>query len=232
MASCGTASPSLNPSSPDSVNRPFYFALCLFGRGPLWFCSRKEVRGGHFLDTAGGCLLAANHRSPYDCMMMMGSTWRVIRWVSAVEVSLGPWRRFFRWIGVIPLDRSKRDPKAVRRMISLMQSGEVVGLFPEGTLRTGSDAVTSGGSLNENLCRLAQLAQVPVVPCAVAGGEQFSRWTAWLPLRRTRWAVHFGEPLPPGPDLSQRLREALIRLYAIAANPQSRCARPDSRQKS
>lgn len=199
------------------MNRPFYNALCFFGRGPLWLCSRPRFRGKHFLKNAGGCLLAANHRSPYDCMLMMGSTWRIIRWVSAVEVSLGPWRRFFHWIGVIPLDRSKRDTKAVRQMVSLMREGEVVGLFPEGELRTGPDAVTSGGPLNENLCRLAQLANVPVVPCAVAGGEKFSRWTAWLPLKTTKWAVHFGEPLPPGPDLAERLRAALIALYREAA---------------
>lgn len=199
------------------MNRPFYHTLCFLGRGPLWLCSSPRFSGKHHLNKAGGCLLAANHRSPYDCMLMMGATWRVIRWVSAVEVSLGPWKRFFRLIGVIPLDRSKRDTRAVRQMVGLMRGGEVVGLFPEGALRTGPDAVTSGGPLNENLCRLAQLANVPVVPCAVAGAEKFSLWTSWLPLSRTRWAVHFGEPLPPGPDLGERLRLALMDLYRQAA---------------
>lgn len=168
------------------------------------------------MKAASGCLLAANHRSAYDCMLMMGSTWRVIRWVSAVEVSLGPWRRFFAWIGVIPLDRAKKDTRAVREMIRLMRGGEIVGIFPEGALRTGPEAVTSGGPLNENSCRLAELAGAPVVPCAVAGGEKFSRWTSWLPFSRTRWAVHFGEPLPPGPDLAGRLKRSLIDLYRTA----------------
>lgn len=165
-------------------------------------------------------------------MLMMGSTWRIIRWVSAVEVSLGPWRRFFRWIGVIPLDRSKRDTKAVRQMVGLMRGGEVVGLFPEGGLRTGPDAVTSGGPLNENLCRLAQLANVPVVPCAVAGGEKFSHSMAWLPLKATKWAVHFGEPLPPGPDLAERLRAALISLYRTASVEAGTGMPPESDQKA
>lgn len=200
----------------NSVNRLFYHALCLTGGIPLRLCSRPRVRGEANLKAATGGLLAANHRSPYDCMLMMGSTWRVIRWVSAVEVSLGPWRRFFSLIGVIPLDRAKKDTRAVREMIRLMRIGEIVGIFPEGTLRTGPDAVTSGGPLNENLCRLAQLAGSPVVPCAVAGGENFSRWTSWLPFRRTRWAVHFGEPLPPGPDLADRLKRSLITLYGMA----------------
>lgn len=199
------------------MNRAFYHGLCAVGRGPVLIASRRVVRGREHLKNAGGCLLAVNHRSVYDCMLVMGATWRVVRWVSAVEVSLGPWRRFFKLLGVVPLVRSGRDARAAREIVRLLRAGEVVGIFPEGRLRTGPDAVTAGGPISDSVCRLAELAGAPIVPCAAAGGEKFGRWTAWLPLRRTRWAVHFGEPLWPGPDFSGRLRRAMMDLYRAAA---------------
>jgi hypothetical protein len=49
------------------------------------------------------------------------------------------------------------------------------------------------------------------LPCVVLGGEQFLRWTSWLPGARTRWAVAFGEPIAPrrAPDLA-RARSAMV----------------------
>jgi hypothetical protein len=41
------------------------------------------------------------------------------------------------------------------------------------------------------------LADVPVLPCVVLGAVKFQRWTSWLPGARTRWAVAFGELIPP-----------------------------------
>jgi 1-acyl-sn-glycerol-3-phosphate acyltransferase len=94
-----------------------------------------------------------------------------------------------------PLDRSRADPSTVRTVVRHLRAGRVVGLFPEGGLRTGAASVLAGGSINGGVARIAELARVPVLPCAVLGGRKFHRWTNWLPLFRTRWAVAFGEPI-------------------------------------
>jgi 1-acyl-sn-glycerol-3-phosphate acyltransferase len=91
-----------------------------------------------------------------------------------------------------------------------LRAGRVVGIFPEGGLRRGEASVLAGGRMKEGVARLAQIARVPVLPCVVAGGEKFSRWQNWLPLRRTRWAVAYGEPIAAGGD---ELPRALIALH-------------------
>ena len=75
-----------------------------------------------------------------------------------------------------------------------------------------------GGKMNESLFRTAAMAGVPVIPCAVAGGEDFGQWTGWLPLGRTRWAVVFGAPLVASEHLGADVRTALVSLYQTAAD--------------
>lgn len=200
------------------MNRAFYHALCAVGRVAVFVASRAGIEGLRHVDRPGGCILAANHRSVFDCMLVMACVRRPIRWFSAVEVSLGPWRWFFRLLGVIPLHRDRADPAAVRQAVRLLRSGEIVGIFPEGQLRRGPDAVTAEGEIADGVEKLALLAKVPVVPCVVAGGSRFARWTSWLPLRRTRWAFRAGEPIPPAPGLTARLTAALRELFPPAAD--------------
>jgi 1-acyl-sn-glycerol-3-phosphate acyltransferase len=132
-------------------------------------------------------------------------------------VSKGRFARFFQWIGAVPLDRRRADPAAVRRVVQLLKQGEVVGIYPEGRIQQGSDSVTQGGKMNESLFRTAVMAGVPVIPCVVAGGEDFGKWTGWLPLGRNRWAVVFGAPLAASEHLAAEVRAALVSLYQTAA---------------
>jgi 1-acyl-sn-glycerol-3-phosphate acyltransferase len=85
----------------------------------------------------------------------------------------------------------------------------MVGMFPEGGVRRPANSVFAGGPLQPGFAKLAQVADVPVLPCVVVGGGKLRRWMNWLPLRRTRWAVAFGEPLT--------LRRELERAAARAA---------------
>lgn len=64
-------------------------------------------------------------------------------------------------------------------------------------MRFDEDSVLASGGIDSGVCKLAQLAGVPVLPCVVLGAEKFRRWTSWLPWAKTRWAVAFGELIPP-----------------------------------
>ena len=183
---------------------------------PVYAASSRLIAGREHFRGVKGVLLVANHPHYFDSMLIMGGCPRPVRWLSMVEVSRGKFARFFQWIGAVPLDRRRADPKAVRQIVHLLKMGEVVGIFPEGRIQRGSDSVTQGGKMNETLLRTAAMAGVPVIPCVVAGGEDFGKWTGWLPLRRTRWAVVFGAPVQPTEQLGADIRAAMVSLYQRA----------------
>jgi 1-acyl-sn-glycerol-3-phosphate acyltransferase len=187
------------------MNARFYRAVRAIGRPVFLVASRPVVLHREHAARPGGWLLAANHESPFDPALLIATTPRVIHWLSIVEIFQHPLSRWFLTaMGALPLDRRRPDSATVRRVVRLLRAGGVVGIFPEGGLRRGA--------LKEGAARLAQLAGVPVVPCAIAGSAQFSHWQSWLPLRRTRWAVAYGEALAPGESLATDLPRVLARL--------------------
>lgn len=199
------------------MNRLFYRCLVFLGKGPVYAASCQRFFGRENLSQVQGALLVSNHPHYFDSMMIMGACPRPVRWLSMTEVSQGPFRWFFHWIGAVPLRRGGKDAAATRTLIRLLREGEIIGAYPEGRIQSGAQSVVNGGPMGEGLFRLAALAGVPVIPCAVAGGEGFFRWTAWLPFRRTRWAVAFGSPIPPSDTTNTEVRAALASLYQQAA---------------
>jgi 1-acyl-sn-glycerol-3-phosphate acyltransferase len=202
------------------VSETFYKAIRLLGRAVFRVASRPEILHPERAARPGSFLLAANHGSPFDSALLIAATPRVIYWLSIVELFRHPFTRWFLTAMLAaPLDRSRADPGTVRTIVCHLRAGRLVGLFPEGAIRRGADSVLHGGTIHDGVARLAELARVPVLPCVVLGGERFHRWTSWLPLFRTRWAVAYGEPIEitRGGDRAifiRKLEDALRQLHA------------------
>ncbi len=176
----------------------FYRAVRLVGGAIFRIASAPRILHVERARLPGPWLLAANHTSAFDAPLLIAATPRIIYWLSIVEIFENPFLRWFLTaMGASPLDRNKVDTATVRMIVKHLRAGRVVGLFPEGGVRAGDDSVLLGGGLNDGICKLAQLARAPVLPCIILGGEKFARWTSWLPFARTRWAVAFGEPVLP-----------------------------------
>jgi len=166
---------------------------------------RITVLGQHHADRAGGYLIAANHTSPFDIPGLMYAGPRLIDFVSVVEVMGVPGvGAFYKMFNTITLDRGKVDPAAVRTIVSRLKAGRVVAMFPEGKITPEDESVLHGGPFRSGLGRIARLADVPVLPAVILDSANSSGATAWLPLRRTRFCVAFGEPLFIRGDLEPR----------------------------
>ena len=190
----------------------FYHAVRVVGTPVFSVASRPLLLHRERAARPGGYLLAANHESAFDAALLIATTPRVIYWLSIVELFQHPLSRWFlSAMGASPLDRSRADTTTVRTITGHLRAGRVVGIFPEGRLRTGAESVLESGALNDGVTRLAQIARVPVVPCVIVGGRKFSRWQNWLPLRRTRWAVAYGEPLHLRAELGREGARAALR---------------------
>ena len=204
------------------MNETFYKLVRAIGTPIFHVSARPLVLHAVRAQRTGAYLLAANHESAFDSALLIATTPRLIHWLSIVEIFRNPFSRWFlSSMGATPLDRSKADTATVRTLARHLRAGRVVGIFPEGGVRDEEGSVLGGGAIKDGVARIAQIADVPVVPCVVRGGAQYRRWVAWLPLRRTRWAVAFGEPifLRPGLDraaaraaLTEELQRALVAL--------------------
>lgn len=168
---------------------------------------------------SGAWILAANHISHFDPPLISARVWRKIDWVAFAELFanrfVGTW---LTWCDTFPFTREKADTRTVRTSLARLKAGHVVGIYPEGGLRDGAASVLGGAALRPGIGAIAQLADVPVVPCVILGSDRLYRAANWLPLRRVPVWVGFGEALaPPEGDraeFEQRLGEALRALAA------------------
>jgi 1-acyl-sn-glycerol-3-phosphate acyltransferase len=192
----------------------FYRTLVRLGRPAFWSSSRPTVINAGITNRPGPFLLAANHTSPYDIPILMRHCHRRIDFVSITEVFRNP---FTAWLygnmNAFPLERSRPDAPAVRTILDRLERGRVVGMFPEGGFRRGEASVVHSRQIRPGIGRIAMLATVPIIPCAIIGSEQYSRPTSWLPLRRVRYGVAFGEAIEPSDDAEERLVDALVNLH-------------------
>ncbi len=134
------------------------------------FCRRYHRLRADFLPLPerGPAVLAANHLSGLDPLLLIASARRPLRFLIARE----QYERFgltwlFRAVGCIPVDRGHRPELALREALRALQAGEVVAIFPQGRIHVpGRDRPPR---LKPGAVRLAQHSACPLVPCRVDG---------------------------------------------------------------
>src|SRR5215210_6560254 len=171
------------------VNRPLLLLVNLTLRPLLLVFFRLGRMGREHIPKRGGVLLAANHRSFLDPFVIACCTLRPCYFMVKRELFEG---RLQGWIlnglGAFPVCRGDSDEEAMETARQLLERGEAVTVFPEGTrIRRGSLERPRRGA-----GRLALETGVPVVPIAVLGSERARR--AWR-IRPVKVRVRCGRPL-------------------------------------
>ncbi len=180
---------------------------------------RVNVQGLRNIPERGGVLLLGNHTSWIDWAILQIACPRPVRFVmlkSIYERWYLTW--FFRLFGVIPINQGAGAQGSLEEIAALLDAGEVVCLFPEGTIsRTGHLAEFRPGF--ERACA-ALSGDVVIVPFYLRGlwGSQFSRSSARLKSARSSGLIRdiivaFGQPLPketPSDVLKRRVLDLSI----------------------
>src|SRR5215207_9538259 len=113
---------------------------------------------------SGGVILAANHRSFLDPFAIGCCNPRPIYFVAKQELFRNPllgW--MLNCLGAFPVRRGESDDESVKTSLALLERGQAVVIFPEGTrIRSGSLAKPKRG-----VGRLALQSGAPVVPIAI-----------------------------------------------------------------
>lgn len=204
----------------NTFKRKFFYHLVCAICQPALSVSRQAVTMGlnNLNGTSGAFLVAANHSSPYDIALLLSHARRYLDFVSSKEAFQNP---FTRWLyggmGAFPLDRSRPDATTVRTILERLKHGRVVAMFPEGGVRLGEKSLLGNGSVRRGLGRICMLAQAPAIPVVIVGSEKYANPTAWLPFKRTRYGIYFGQPIaPPPPDADDAVTRAFEAKYVEA----------------
>ena len=181
---------------------------------------RMRVEHPERIPPEGAAVLAANHVTFVDWLLMASASARPVRFVVDHEYSQLPLIRFlFRDAKVIPIASGRDDPAVLRhaydRIAAELEAGELVCIFPEG-------AITRDGRLapfRPGIERVVGRTPVPVVPVALVGlwGSFFSRKggrAMTRPFRRfwSRVEIRIGEAIPPGDATAQRVAASVAAL--------------------
>lgn len=111
----------------------------------------------------GPVLLASDHSSYNDPMVLAATAGRPIIFLTAREVYQHPFLLWFcKTVQYIPVSRGTQDVGAVRAMLRALRQGEVIALFPEGGI---DEYREEKGYLG--IGYLALKTGVPVVPVSV-----------------------------------------------------------------
>ncbi len=158
------------------------------------FYFRIMVRGKEHLRTPGPAILAPVHRSNLDVPLISGHCPRRLRSLAKEAMFRGPVSRWFSAsIGAFPVQRDRLDRVAMETAQALLERGEMLLVFPEGTRGSGP----SIGDVHNGCAFLATTTGARVIPIGVAGTEEAMPPRAKI-ARPRRVVVTVGEPIEPG----------------------------------
>lgn len=222
------------PSSPATRVGEWLLRRVLVGP-PLRAYLRLTVEGREHVPATGPLIIASNHRSFVDSMVIPLAAGRKVGFLGKAEYIEGDgltgWAKrlwFGEFGGMIPVDRE--DPRAAARSLELAEahvlSGGAFGIYPEGT-RSRDGRLHKGRT---GVGRLVVSTEAPVVPCAVTGTERVQPVGSkgWRPYRVT---VRFGPPVDVAPLRREHVKARLHRAITDAVMDEV-AARTDQERSS
>ncbi len=189
---------------PESESDPrdrknFYFHSTPLQRVAVWlltylfrFVMKLEVVGLENIPDKGAVIVASNHVTNFDVIPMQLSIPRPIFFMGKAELFeslLLDW--LFRHLGAFPVYRGEKDAWALRHAQKVLNHGQVLGMFPEGTRSRGRGL----GVAKTGTAKLAIDANCPIIPMAISGSDGFFQHFP----RRASVKIVFLSPIVPKP---------------------------------
>ena len=172
----------------------FYRIVRPWLTGIPWLLYRVRIDGRENLPATGGFVLAPSHRSMMDILFTARVTPRRVRFMGKASLFKVPvLGAFFSALGGFPVARDGTDRKAVRDSVTMLEAGDVLCVYPEGTRQHGPKIQP----LQPGAAYLAIRAGVPIVPVGMAGTEEIMRARKSPIPRFGRVTIVVGEPLVP-----------------------------------
>jgi 1-acyl-sn-glycerol-3-phosphate acyltransferase len=181
----------------------FWPAAAIVVPGTGWF-AKIEIEGGEHLPVEGPYVLAPNHYSEFDPVIIAVATWRLgraPRFMAKESLFKVPvLGAILRATGMVPVARASSASAAKQtlqqsRALVAEQRGVIV--YPEGSLTRDPDLWPMRGKTGAARLALGAETPIPVIPVATWGVQEilprYGKLRFWPPRRRVR--VLLGPPV-------------------------------------
>ena len=153
-----------------------------------------EIKGEDSIKQEGPLILAANHVSYLDPIVLGISVKRQIFFITKKEIFEVPFLGLIlKSLDAIPVGRNRVNISSMKKSISLLKSGHILGIFPEGTRSLNGNLL----EFNTGMIKIALKTGSPIVPVGINGTYEIYPPQARIPniFKRTMITISFDKPI-------------------------------------
>jgi 1-acyl-sn-glycerol-3-phosphate acyltransferase len=165
-------------------NRLFYLTIRFIVIAICRVYLRLRIVDAHKIPKSGTFILAPSHRSTLDIPVAAATTRRRMMYMGKDSMwKIKPIGVLLTALGSFPVTRGSADLEALKRCIAVLERGDPLVLFPEGTRHHGRiiEPLFDGAAF------IAYKTGVPIIPVGIAGSEEI--WPPGTKLPRPRKCV-------------------------------------------
>ena len=165
------------------------FRFFLFIAAKVFF--HLEVRGRKYIPLKGGFVLASNHSSILDPMLLGVACPRELNFAARDTLFRNPFfgALIFK-VGAFPIKRWSADLAAIKESVRRLKIGRGLVVFPQGTRSSGFEL----NNISPGFVFLADKAKVPIVPVRIRGSRNAMRKGRKL-IKPAKIRITFGKPV-------------------------------------
>jgi 1-acyl-sn-glycerol-3-phosphate acyltransferase len=199
----------------------------------FWLLWRPTIEGRERIPAAGPLIVASNHMSFIDSIVIPLAVPRKVVFLAKAEYWEGrspatwPRRLFFAAFEAVPVQREQQQDAQASLDLArgVVERGDAFGIYPEGT--RSRDSRLYRGRTGVGWLALATGARV--VPVGLVGTDRVQPIGVTVPRVHRGVAIRFGEPvdpadyahLPPGRARREITDEVMDRIAALSGQPRA-----------
>lgn len=191
---------------------------------------RVEVHGRENLPASGAFILSPVHRSYVDTPVLALISRQVFRYMGKESLwtnKAGAW--FLSMMGGFPVQRGTADRMAIQSAQAVLERGEPLVMFPEGTRREGPIVLPE--NMNDGPAFISGRTQVPIVPVGIGGTARImpkGQNMVWP--RKLVFVI--GEPMAPPEQTRGRVPRRAVREHTDALRQRIQALYDDAQERA
>lgn len=152
---------------------------------------RPTIIGKEFIPKEGRVILAGNHTSYLDPLLVAYGTKRCVHYFAKDSLYKGIKKPIFKGLGIIPVNRKIKDKNSLYKGIDVLNNDLVVGIFPEGTINKTDDIVMN---FKFGAVKIAYETNSKIVPFSITHKYKFLKKSV---------KIEYGKPYNVSSDLKR-----------------------------
>lgn len=167
---------------------------------------KPEIINSSVIPKTGKCLLVGNHTDYLDALLVGVSTKRYVCFLAKDELMKGVKRPIFKNMGIIPVNRKTKDHHALEEAIKALNEGNIIGIFPEGTINRTDDIIMP---FKYGAVKMASETNCLVVPFGITNKYKFLKKSV---------KIKFGTPYTiKDSDLEKENKKLMVKVTNLIA---------------